>query len=286
MTVFKAACVQMRSGCDPVVNWANCEALVREAASQGAHYVQTPEMSNILARSKADQIAACFDQDKDPFLAKARALAKELKIWLHLGSIAVRGEGEKLANRGFLIGPDGEIAASYDKIHMFDVDLPNGESWRESETYQPGSVSPVVETELGAFGLAICYDVRQPALFRQQSRAGAQVITAPAAFTRQTGQAHWHVLQRSRAIENGAYMISAAQGGRHEDGRETYGHSIVVDPWGKVIAELDHDEPGVLLAQIDSEAVKAARSRIPAIVNEREFQVKTVAATSAVETGI
>ncbi|SFT73705.1 Predicted amidohydrolase [Pseudovibrio denitrificans] len=276
MTSFVAACIQMRTGRNPLENLDVCEALVREAAAEGAVYVQTPEMTNVLERSRKAQLAASSFEEADPFLKRLGILANELNIWVHIGSLAIRLEDDKLANRGFMISPRGEVVMRYDKIHMFDVDLPNGESWRESESYSAGSVSPVVDLGVAKVGMAICYDIRQPALFREQSKAGAQVLTGPAAFTKQTGEAHWHVLQRSRAIENGAFVVTAAQGGAHEDDRQTYGHSLIVDPWGRVIAELDHDEPGVLLGELDMAKVDEARRRIPAIENARDFSVATV----------
>ncbi|KZK88069.1 2-oxoglutaramate amidase [Pseudovibrio sp. Ad13] len=276
MTSFVAACVQMRTGRNPLENLDVCEALIREAAAEGAVYVQTPEMTNVLERSRKAQLAASSFENDDPFLKQLGLLADELNIWVHIGSLAIRLEGDKLANRGFMISPQGEITARYDKIHMFDVDLPNGESWRESESYSAGNVSPVIDLGVAKLGMAICYDIRQPALFREQSKAGAQVLTGPAAFTKQTGEAHWHVLQRARAIENGAFVVTAAQGGTHEDDRQTYGHSLMVDPWGQVIAELDHDAPGVLLGELDMAKVDEARRRVPAIKNAREFSVATV----------
>ncbi|WP_057463467.1 carbon-nitrogen hydrolase family protein [Pseudovibrio sp. POLY-S9] len=276
MTSFVAACVQMRTGRNPFENLDACEALIREAAAEGAVYVQTPEMTNVLERSRKAQLAASSFESDDPFLKQLGSLADELNIWIHIGSLAIRLEDDKLANRGFMISPEGEITARYDKIHMFDVDLPNGESWRESESYSAGNVSPVVDLGVAKLGMAICYDIRQPALFREQSKAGAQVLTGPAAFTKQTGEAHWHVLQRARAIENGAFVVTAAQGGTHEDDRQTYGHSLMVDPWGQVIAELDHDAPGVLLGELDMAKVDEARRRVPAIKNAREFSVATV----------
>lgn len=271
MAIFTAACVQLRSSRDVAANSAAAEALIREAAAAGADYVQTPEMTNLLERSREDLMAKIRVEGEDPSLARFRALAAELGIWLHIGSLAILLEPGKAANRGFLIGPDGSLKAKYDKIHMFDVDLPNGESWRESATYRPGCESLVADLPFARLGMAVCYDVRFPALFRAQARAGAEVLTMPAAFTRQTGEAHWHVLQRARAIENGAFVISSAQGGKHEDGRETYGHSLIVNPWGAVIAELDHDEPGFVTARIDTEETQKARQRIPAIANERDF---------------
>ncbi|MCX2725210.1 carbon-nitrogen hydrolase family protein [Roseibium salinum] len=271
MSSFKAACVQLRSGKSLPDNTAAAESLIRAAASDGAEYVQTPEMSNVLVRSRDELMERISEPEGDPFLTRARELAAELGIYLHIGSLAVLAGNGKVANRAFMIAPDGQVLASYDKIHMFDVDLPNGESWRESATYEPGTLSVIAELPFAKVGMAVCYDIRFPAIFRSQARAGAHVLTAPAAFTRQTGEAHWHVLQRARAIENGAFVISAAQGGTHEDGRQTYGHSLVVDPWGAVIAELDHDEPGYVLADIDTEKVAKARGRIPAIANERDF---------------
>ncbi|WP_269585311.1 carbon-nitrogen hydrolase family protein [Roseibium sp. Sym1] len=271
MTSFTAACVQLRSGKSVAANAETAADLIRAAARDGAQYVQTPEMSNVLVKSREELLDRICEAGTDPFLNMARSLAADLGIYLHLGSLAVLAGNGKVANRAFLIGPDGSLLATYDKIHMFDVDLPNGESWRESATYEPGTRTVIADLPLGRVGMAVCYDIRFPAIFRTQARQGAEVLTAPAAFTRQTGEAHWHVLQRARAIENGAYVISAAQGGTHEDGRETFGHSLVVDPWGKVIAELDGDEPGYMLAEIDTEQVAKARARIPAIANEREF---------------
>ncbi len=271
MTSFTAACIQLRSGKTISDNADAAENLIRAAAKDGAQFVQTPEMSNVLVRSREELQERISDAEDDLFLKRARALAADLGIYLHLGSLAVLAGNGKVANRAFLIGPDGKILATYDKIHMFDVDLPNGESWRESATYEPGTQTVIADLPFAKVGMAVCYDIRFPAIFRTQARQGAQVLTGPAAFTRQTGQAHWHVLQRSRAIENGAYVISAAQGGTHEDGRETYGHSLIVDPWGAVIAEIDNDDPGYVLAEIDTQKVADARARIPAIANERDF---------------
>ncbi|WP_297845134.1 carbon-nitrogen hydrolase family protein [uncultured Roseibium sp.] len=271
MTSFTAACIQLRSGKTISDNADAAENLIRAAAKDGAQFVQTPEMSNVLVRSREELLERISDAEDDLFLKRARALAADLGIHLHLGSLAVLAGNGKVANRAFLIGPDGKILATYDKIHMFDVDLPNGESWRESATYEPGTQTVIADLPFAKVGMAVCYDIRFPAIFRTQARQGAQVLTGPAAFTSQTGQAHWHVLQRSRAIENGAYVISAAQGGTHEDGRETYGHSLIVDPWGAVIAEIDNDDPGYVLAEIDTQKVADARARIPAIANERDF---------------
>ncbi len=278
MTVRRVACVQLRSGRDPAGNLAATEALVREAAGRGALYVQTPEMTNILERSREDLFAKIALEADDPFLQRMRAVAAELGIHVHLGSLAIRRADGQVANRAFVIGPDGAVIGAYDKIHMFDVDLANGESWRESATYTPGTDAVMVEAGGFKVGLAICYDVRFPHLFRAYGHAGADAVTAPAAFTRQTGEAHWHMLQRARAIENGCFLISAAQGGLHEDGRETYGHSLIVDPWGRIVAEAGHAEPGVIVADIDLAEVRAARGRIPSLANERPFGMTTPAA--------
>ncbi len=266
---FTAGLVQMRSGRTPAANIAVAESLIREAAGEGADYVLTPEMTNILDRSSQGTIEAAELEPEDPALARFRHLAEELRIWLHIGSLAIRSENG-VVNRGYLIGPDGRIVTRYDKIHMFDVDLPGGESWRESGLYRPGDQAVIADLPWARLGLTICYDLRFPQLFRALAHAGATVIAVPAAFTRQTGQAHWHVLLRARAIETGSFIIAAAQGGRHEDGRETFGHSLVVDPWGRVLAEAG-DEPGIILAEIDPAASLAVRAQIPALKHDREF---------------
>ncbi|MDI6025732.1 carbon-nitrogen hydrolase family protein [Corticibacterium sp. UT-5YL-CI-8] len=271
MTIFRAAAIQMRSGTNPERNAADFEALVRQAAGQGAIFVQSPEMTGGLIRDKDARAALFTSADKDIVVTTAKKLAAELGIHLHVGSTAIRREDGKLANRAFLFGPDGRKLATYDKIHMFDVDLDNGESWRESSAYEPGKEAVVADLPIGRLGFAVCYDLRFPQLFRSEAMAGAEVLTVPAAFTRQTGEAHWHVLIRARAIENGAFVVAAAQGGKHEDGRETYGHSMIVDPWGRILAEADHDEPGVVLAEIDTAQVAAARAKIPNLRNARDF---------------
>jgi predicted amidohydrolase len=264
----------MRSGTDTARNVADFEALVREAAGQGACYVQSPEMTGALQRDREALFASLRPQSSDLVVGAAEKLARELGIYVHIGSTAIAREDGKVANRAFLFDPAGNLVGTYDKIHMFDVDLDNGESWRESNTYEPGREAVVAELPEARLGLAVCYDLRFPQLFRAQALAGAEVLTAPAAFTKQTGEAHWHVLLRARAIENGAWLISAAQGGRHEDGRETFGHSMVVDPWGRIVAEADHEEPGVILADIDASASAAARAKIPNLKNARDFTVR------------
>ncbi|MGO4706975.1 carbon-nitrogen hydrolase family protein [Microvirga sp. 2MCAF38] len=271
-TRFTAACVQMRSGRDPLKNRDSAVALVREAASRGADFVQTPEMTSLVERTRGDMLAKVGPQETDPTLASLREVARERGTVIQVGSIAVKA-GDKVANRAFLIGANGEIVASYDKVHLFDVDLPNGENWRESATYTGGDKAVLAETPWGLLGLTICYDVRFAALYRALAEAGASFLSAPACFTKQTGEAHWNILHRARAIETGSFMISAAQGGLHEDGRETFGHSIIVDPWGRVLAEAG-SEPGVILAEIDPALVIDARSRIPTLKNARPFTLE------------
>ena len=283
MTSVRVAALQMRSTMDLGRNVEAFEALVREAAGEGAAYVQSPEMTGALVRDRAMLKSLITSAERDAMAAKAGALAAELGIHIHVGSTAIARDDGKVANRAFLFGPDGGLIANYDKIHMFDVDLDNGESWRESNTYEPGSETVVADLGFAQLGMSICYDLRFPQLFRAQALAGAEVLTVPAAFTRQTGEAHWLVLLRARAIENGAYLIAAAQGGKHEDGRETYGHSMVVDPWGAVVAEAEHDEPGVIVADIDIAQVAASRRKVPNLSNARPFEVRTIAADGARE---
>jgi predicted amidohydrolase len=270
MTSFKAAAVQMRSGIDVAKNVADASVLIREAAARGATYVLTPEMTTILDRERDRLLAAISPEATDPSLAKFRALAAELGIHLHIGSMAIKIGDADVANRSFLIGPDGKTIATYDKIHMFDVDLAGGETYRESRLYRPGAKAAVAELPGARLGLSICYDVRFPHLYRALAKAGASVIAIPAAFTKTTGEAHWHVLIRARAIETGAFVIAAAQGGHHDDGRDTYGHSMIVDPWGVILAEAG-TEPGVIVAEIDPEASALTRQRLPSLANDRNF---------------
>jgi predicted amidohydrolase len=275
-TRFVAACAQMRSGRDPMRNRDDAVALAREAASAGAHFVQTPEMTSLVERDRASLFEKVGPEERDPTLAALREVARERGIVVQVGSIAVK-VGDKVANRAFLIDREGGIVASYDKVHLFDVDLPNGETWRESATYAGGDRAVLAETPWGLLGMTICYDVRFPALYRALAENGASFLSAPACFTKQTGEAHWTVLHRARAIETGSFMISAAQGGTHEDGRETFGHSIIVDPWGRVLAEAAA-EPGIILAEIDPALVAEARARIPTLRHGRPFRVDIAAA--------
>jgi predicted amidohydrolase len=269
---FRVGLVQMRSGLTPTVNLDTAVALIREAKSAGADYVQTPEMTNVLDIKRERLLEKVMTEDADLSLARFQELAKSLDIYLHVGSLAIGISPDRAVNRSFLIDRAGEIIARYDKIHMFDVDLPGGESYRESRTFRPGESAVVTDLPWGRVGLTICYDLRFPALYRALAEAGAAFITIPAAFTRQTGEAHWHVLIRSRAIENGCFIFAAAQGGKHENGRETFGHSLVVDPWGRILAE-GGTEPGIVVASIDPAEVGAARARIPSLQHGRRFEL-------------
>jgi deaminated glutathione amidase len=271
-STFKVGLVQMRSGLDPAANLTSLIISIDEAKRNGADYVQTPEMTNILALKREHLFANIVAEEQDPTLATLRELAQKLSIYIHIGSLAIKISPDKAVNRGFVIDRKGDIAARYDKIHMFDVDLAGGESYRESANYRPGDVAVVADLPWGRLGLTICYDLRFPALYRALAEAGASFLAIPAAFTKQTGEAHWQVLMRARAIENGCYVIAAAQGGLHENGRSTFGHSIVVDPWGKVVAE-GGTEPGVIMAEIDPAAVVAARSKVPSLNHGRRFEV-------------
>ena len=275
---FKAAAIQMCSGIDPEKNAADMARLVREAAGEGAVYVQTPEMTGAVQKDRQGLMSVLKEEVNDVIVSTALELARELGIHVHVGSTAIALPDGKIANRGFLFAPGGERISSYDKIHMFDVDLDNGESWRESAVYRPGGAARVAELPFAKLGFAICYDVRFPSLFRTEAVAGAEVLTVPAAFTRQTGEAHWEVLLRARAIENGAFLIAAAQAGSHEDGRETFGHSMIIDPWGKVLASAGGSGEAIVIADIDVEQVKAARGKIPNLKNARDFTLDTVAA--------
>jgi deaminated glutathione amidase len=271
-TTFTAGLIQLRSGLSPQANLEVALRLIEEAKRAGADYVLTPEMTNIMEVKRERLFAALEPEDADLSLAAFRELARKLDVFLHVGSLAIKLAPEKAANRSFLIDRKGEIIARYDKIHMFDVDLAGGESYRESRNYRPGELAVAVDLPWGRLGLTICYDLRFPALYRALAEAGCAFLAIPSAFTQQTGAAHWHVLTRARAIENGAFVLAAAQGGKHENGRETYGHSLVVDPWGRVIAE-GGNEPGVVLAKIDLAEVAAARAKIPSLQHGRRFEV-------------
>jgi predicted amidohydrolase len=269
---FKAAMIQMRSGLTPGANIDVAVRLIGEAAAAGADYVQTPEMTNILAAKREQLFGVIVEEASDPSLAACREQARKLGIHLHVGSLAIKLSSERAANRSFLIDPKGEIVARYDKIHMFDVDLDNGESYRESNSYRAGETAVLGDLPWGRLGLTVCYDLRFPALFRALAEAGAAMLAIPSAFTRQTGEAHWHVLIRARAIETGCFVFAAAQGGKHENGRETFGHSLIVDPWGRILAE-GGTEPGVVMTEIDPAQVTKARGRIPSLRHGRRFEL-------------
>jgi predicted amidohydrolase len=269
---FTAAMVQMRTGLLPEPSLEQGIRLIRQAASQGADYVLTPEVSNMMQANRKALFEHLSKEEDDRSLKAYRALASELKIYLHIGSLALRASPERAVNRSFLIGPDGIVIASYDKIHMFDIDLPDGESYRESANYQPGETAVIADLPWGRIGLTICYDLRFPALYRALAESGASFLAVPSAFTRKTGEAHWHTLLRARAIENGCFVFAAAQAGMHENKRETYGHSLIVAPWGDILAEGD-SEPGVFMAQIDPAKVDTARRAVPSLEHGRRFSV-------------
>jgi predicted amidohydrolase len=271
-STFKVALIQMRSGLEPEANLAAVLAGIDEAKRGGADYVQTPEMTNLLEIKRERLFTKIVGDEHDATLATLREVARKLSIFIHIGSLAIKASSEKAVNRSFLIDRKGDVVARYDKIHMFDVDLAGGESYRESNTYRAGELAVVADLPWGRLGLTVCYDLRFPALYRALAEAGASFLAIPSAFTRQTGEAHWHVLMRARAIENGCFVFAAAQGGKHDNGRETYGHSLVVDPWGNIIAE-GGTEPGVIFAEVDPALVAAARGRIPSLHHGRRFEL-------------
>ena len=268
------ALIQTRTPADQRASLVELEPLVRRAATEGAKFILTPEGSNVLEQRRDRREAVIVDQDHDAAVLGLRRLAAELGVWILIGSTIVasgHAGDARAANRSLLIDGTGGLVASYDKMHVFDVSLANGETYRESATVRPGEAAVVAATPWGGLGLTICYDVRFPYLHRALAQAGAVMISVPAAFTVLTGEAHWETLLRARAIETGAFVLAPAQGGTHEDGRKTWGRSVVIDPWGKVIAKLDHDEPGVLHALLDLDAVAKARASIPALTHDRAF---------------
>jgi predicted amidohydrolase len=269
---FRVGLVQMCSGRDVEKNVASATDLVREAAKGGADYVQTPEMTTLMELDRPRILAAVRPEDGNPALLHFQELARELGIWLHIGSMPMLLANGKLANRAFLISPEGRIAARYDKIHMFDVDLGGGESYTESANYEPGRHAVLADLPWGPLGLTICYDLRFPTLYRALARAGATFLAVPAAFTRPTGMAHWHTLLRARAIESQAFVFAAAQGGKHENGRETFGHSLAISPWGEILAEGDV-HPAVIFADVDLQLLEDVRRRVPSLQHDRTFDV-------------
>jgi deaminated glutathione amidase len=264
----RIALLQMTSGIDPAANAETIVSGIERAAQGGATMLFTPEMSGLLDRKRGRAAAAIVREEADPVLAAVREAAEKLGIWVALGSLAVEREDGRWANRAYVIDQAGEIAARYDKIHMFDVDLANGETWRESAAYAAGDQVVTVETPLGRLGLTICYDIRFPGLFEELGRRSCDIIAIPAAFTVPTGEAHWHLLQRARAVEASAFVVAAAQTGHHADGRDTYGHSLVVDPWGEVLLDMGA-EPGLGFAELDPARIAAVRAQLPSLANRR-----------------
>lgn len=275
MTTLDIALIQTRTPATAAAALAHVEPLIREAAAGGARFILTPEGTNLLEQRRDRRGDVITDEGADVAVLGLKALAAELKIWLLAGSAIVKSGhtgDDRAANRSLLIDDTGGIVARYDKLHVFDVDLPNGETYRESANIRPGDAAAIADTPWGRLGLTVCYDIRFPHLFRQLAKAGASMIAVPAAFTVPTGEAHWETLLRARAIETGAFILAPAQGGTHEDGRKTWGRSTVVGPWGEVIAKLDHDDPGVLFASLDLDAVQRARQAVPALTHDRNFR--------------
>jgi predicted amidohydrolase len=271
MSKLRVALIQTRTPADQAAALAQTAPLIRQAAEAGAQLILTPEGSNLLQRDRPKMLQVMRRLEDDLFVQSVCALAEELHVWILIGSALVDNGAGKAANRAVLIGADGAIVQTYDKVHMFDVDLPSGERYRESSLYEPGGEARLAHTPWGLLGLTICYDMRFPQLFRALAKAGAKIIAVPAAFTRPTGEAHWEVLLRARAIENGAFVLAPAQGGQHEDGRGTWGRSIAIDPWGRILAQAKGDEPGVVIADLDLDEVERTRAAIPSLVNERVF---------------
>jgi predicted amidohydrolase len=269
--MLKVALIQLRTPAAQGAALRQAEPLLRQAAADGATLIVTPEGSNLLQRDRTRLFEALAPAEEDEAVRGYRTLAGELGVWLLIGSAMVKRQDGRAANRSMLVDPAGAVVATYDKLHMFDVDLPTGERYRESDSYQPGDRAVVASAAGARLGLTICYDLRFPALHRALAKAGAQILTVPAAFTRPTGAAHWEVLLRARAIETGSFILAPAQGGTHEGGMATWGRSMVVAPWGEVLALADHDEPCVLAADLDLALVDAARAAIPALRNERAF---------------
>lgn len=271
--MIRVAALQMRSGTEPEANLDALEALVAEAAAGGAKYALSPEVTVVFAENRDGLARVAGPYENNASLQRVARIAREHKIFLHLGSLAVALPDGRFANRSVVFGPDGAVLATYDKIHLFDATLPGLTAYRESATYAGGDRAVVTPADGMQLGLSICYDMRFPALYRALAEGGAEVIAVPAAFTVPTGRAHWEVLLRARAIETGCYVIAAAQGGTHQNGRSTWGHSMIIDPWGEIVAEIDGDEPGVLFADLDLGKVKEAREKVPALANARPFSL-------------
>ena len=270
MSNLKVACIQTNSKSDPNINIREVSSLIRAARSNGAELITTPEVVGMLEPNREKALNKAQPENYHGVLREFRALSRDLAIWLLIGSISIKLSNGKLANRSFLINPDGQIIARYTKIHMFDVEVNDGSIYRESATYQPGTSACLARTPWGLLGLTVCYDIRFPALYRDLAKAGAKIIFIPSAFTEVTGEAHWHILQRARAIENGCFIVSAAQTGMHEQNRKTFGHSIIVDPWGNILADADKDV-GFITADLDLNLVDEVRKKIPSLTHDREY---------------
>lgn len=274
MTRLSVALIQTRTPSTQAEAIAHLEPFVRKAAENGAQLIVTPEASNFLQKDKEQRIAILAEQDDDAFVKAAVTWAKDFGVWVLVGSAIVKSGhhgDDRAANRSILIDGAGRIVTTYDKLHVYDVDLPTGERWRESAAVRPGDAAVIADTPWGQLGLTVCYDLRFPHLFRALAKRGASIIAVPAAFTVPTGEAHWETLLRARAIETGCFILAPAQGGQHEDGRATWGRSMVIDPWGAVIAHLDDDEPGVLFVDVDLDAVERARGAVPQLTHDRDF---------------
>jgi predicted amidohydrolase len=282
MTALRVALIQTCTPTTQAAALALDAPLIEAAVAKGAQLIVTPEGSNLLQKNRARMLEVMRPLDDDPYVQGIKALAARHGVWILIGSALVADGSDKAANRAVLIDDRGRVAQTYDKVHMFDVDLPNGDRYRESSLYTPGDAAKIADTPWGPLGLSICYDMRFPHLYRAYGQAGVGMIAVPAAFTRPTGEAHWEVLLRARAIENGAFILAAAQGGVHEDGRETWGHSIAIDPWGRILAQAAGDEPCVVIADIDLDAVARTRQAIPSLRNERVFS-KPAAIPAAVK---
>lgn len=269
----KVACVQMNSGADIDNNLRQVGEMIRDAAAQGAEFITTPENTDFMRENAKLTIDTALEEQGHQGIAFFSALAKELKIHLLIGSMKVKVD-KKVANRSFLFNPSGHEVARYDKIHLFDVDLQNGEKYRESDSMQGGDQAVIADTAFGKVGMTICYDVRFPYLYRGLAHKGVRILTIPAAFTAHTGRAHWEVLLRARAIENGCFVIAPAQGGTHEGGRSTYGHSMIIGPWGQVLAERKEDSAGIIIHEINLEDVTGARQAVPSLQHDKEFSIK------------
>ncbi|HEX3487300.1 MAG TPA: carbon-nitrogen hydrolase family protein [Micropepsaceae bacterium] len=269
---IKAACVQLRCGDDVAENVRSAAALIREAHKAGAQFIATPENTNLMAADGGAKLEKTSAEKDDYSLPQFCGLAEELGIWLLVGSLGIKVSEGKTANRSYLIGPNGRVSARYDKIHLFDVNLPSGETYRESNTVAPGGEAVVANPPFGKIGMSVCYDLRFPHLYRALAKGGAEILTVPSAFTETTGKAHWHILLRARAIENGCFVVAPAQGGAHANGRKTYGHSLIVGPWGDILAEAGTD-PSFVAADLDLAEIAAVRARLPSLQHDRPFRV-------------